>query len=75
VRSTYSSDYIAKVLRRNGFRLVHQRGSHAKYRKDSRPARTVILPMGRKDMRRGTFHSILEQAGLTEDAFRKDRAA
>jgi hypothetical protein len=31
--------------------------------------------MGRKDMRVGTFHSILEQAGMHEDSFRSDRAA
>jgi hypothetical protein len=31
--------------------------------------------MGRKDMRRGTFRSIAEQAGLSEDDFRRDRAA
>jgi hypothetical protein len=29
----------------------------------------VIVPMGRKNLRVGTFHSIIEQAGLTEDDF------
>jgi predicted RNA binding protein YcfA (HicA-like mRNA interferase family) len=71
VPNTYSSKEIAKTLSRNGFELVHQRGSHAKYRNNTRPARTVILPMGRKDMRHGTFRSILEQAGMTEEEFIK----
>lgn len=64
-----SSDDVAKVLRRHGFMLVSQKGSHAKYRRGGAPARTVIVPMGRKDLRVGTFHSIIEQAGLTEDDF------
>ena len=64
-----SSDDVAKVLRRHGFVLVGQKGSHAKFRRSGIPTRTVIVPMGRKDLRVGTFHSIIEQAGLTEDDF------
>jgi predicted RNA binding protein YcfA (HicA-like mRNA interferase family) len=64
-----SSDEVAKVLRRHGFEIVGQKGSHAKFRRVGVPTRTVIVPMGRKDLRVGTFHSILEQAGLTEDDF------
>lgn len=75
--STYSSDYIVKVLLQNGFRLVRQRGSHLKLRKGGARTRIVIVPMGRKDMRRGTFRSILQQSGLTEEDFRSkhDRLA
>lgn len=57
------------MLRRHGFVLISQKGSHAKYRRAGSPTRTVIVPMGRKDLRVGTFHSILEQAGLSEDDF------
>ena len=64
-----SSDEIVKVLRRHGFVLVSQKGSHAKYRRTGSPSRTVIVPMGRKNLLVGTFHSIIEQAGLTEDDF------
>jgi predicted RNA binding protein YcfA (HicA-like mRNA interferase family) len=64
-----SSDDVAKVLHRHGFQLVSQKGSHAKYRRTGVPTRTVIVPMGRKNLRVGTFHSIIEQAGLTEDDF------
>jgi predicted RNA binding protein YcfA (HicA-like mRNA interferase family) len=64
-----SSDDVVKVLRYHGFLLVSQRGSHAKYRKIGSPTRMVIVPMGRKNLRVGTFHSIIEQAGLTEDDF------
>lgn len=64
-----SSDEVTKVLRRHGFVLVSQKGSHAKYRRTGNPTRTVIVPMGRKNLLVGTFHSIIEQAGLTEDDF------
>ena len=64
-----SSDEVVKVLRRHGFVLVSQKGSHAKYRRTGSPSRTVIVPMGRKNLLVGTFHSIIEQAGLTEDDF------
>jgi predicted RNA binding protein YcfA (HicA-like mRNA interferase family) len=64
-----SSDEVTKVLRRHGFVLVSQKGSHAKYRRSGSPSRTVIVPMGRKSLLVGTFHSIIEQAGLTEDDF------
>jgi predicted RNA binding protein YcfA (HicA-like mRNA interferase family) len=64
-----SSDEVTKVLRRHGFVLVSQKGSHAKYRRTGTPSRTVIVPMGRKNLLVGTFHSIIEQAGLTEDDF------
>jgi len=64
-----SSDDVCKVLRRHGFVLVNQKGSHAKYRRPGTPTRTVIVPMGRKNLRVGTFHSIVEQAGLTDDDF------
>jgi predicted RNA binding protein YcfA (HicA-like mRNA interferase family) len=64
-----SSDEVTKVLRRHGFVLVSQKGSHAKYRRTGTPSRTVIVPMGRKNLLVGTFHSIIEQAGLIEDDF------
>jgi predicted RNA binding protein YcfA (HicA-like mRNA interferase family) len=47
---------------------VHQRGSHAKWRRTSSdprdPTRTVIVPMGRQHLAIGTFRSICRQAGL-----------
>ena len=65
----YSSDEITKTLEREGFVFVSQRGSHAKYRKTGSPTLTVIVPAGRKQIPRGTFRSILRQAGLDEGAF------
>ena len=53
-------EQIIEVLERNGFCFVKQRGSHRKYKKDNR---TVIVQMHYK-LAKGTFISILEQAGL-----------
>ena len=67
----YSSKYIVKVLEKKGFFYVAQKGSHAKYRKNSKPILTVIVPADRKEIPYGTFHSILRQANLTENDFKK----
>lgn len=53
----YSSAEILKVLEKNGFIYVSQKGSHIKYRK-ANPALTVIVPAERKQIPMGTFHSI-----------------
>jgi predicted RNA binding protein YcfA (HicA-like mRNA interferase family) len=53
-----SSEDVAKALARHGFNLVHQRGSHAKFVRDKSPARVVIVPMGRKNLKIGPFRSI-----------------
>ena len=67
----YSSDYIIKILRKKGFIFVSQRGSHIKFRKFGKSVLTVIIPANRKEIPHGTFKSILRQANLTEDEFKK----
>lgn len=59
-----SSDDVAKVLVRYGFALVHQRGPPREVRTRGEPTRVVIVPMGRKNLKIGTFWSICRQAGL-----------
>jgi len=67
----YSSSLIIKVLYKKGFVYISQKGSHAKFRKIGHPTLTVIVPAGKKEIPRGTFRSILRQANLTENDFRK----
>jgi predicted RNA binding protein YcfA (HicA-like mRNA interferase family) len=69
VPKLYSSRQVIAALEREGFIFVSQRGSHVKYRKAGSPVRTVIVPAGRKQIPRGTFRSILRQAGLDDQAF------
>ena len=67
----YSSSRIIKVLQGKGFVYISQRGSHVKFRKSSQPVLTVIIPANRKEIPLGTFKSILRQANLKKNDFRK----
>ncbi|MDP3730924.1 MAG: type II toxin-antitoxin system HicA family toxin [bacterium] len=64
----FSSVWIVKVLRRKGFVFISQKGSHAKFKHGRY---SVIIPMGRKEIPFGTLKSILRQANLSEDDFKK----
>jgi predicted RNA binding protein YcfA (HicA-like mRNA interferase family) len=56
-------------LRRHGFTLVSQSGSHQKWRHAD--GRQVIVPMhGSKNVPIGTLKSIIEGSGLMVDDFR-----
>jgi predicted RNA binding protein YcfA (HicA-like mRNA interferase family) len=65
----FSSQFIIKVLMANGFFFVSQKGSHLKYRKNSNPTLTVIVPANKKEIPYGTFRSILRQSNLSESNF------
>lgn len=50
------------MLQDNGFVLKSQKGSHIKFEKDGK---TVVVPdHGKKGIEKGTYYSILRQAGL-----------
>jgi predicted RNA binding protein YcfA (HicA-like mRNA interferase family) len=60
---------VIKVLRKHGFYLVAQSGSHQKWRHVN--GRQVIVAMhGNKPIPIGTLKSIIEGSGLNADAFR-----
>jgi len=61
-------DKIIKVLIGLGFQKVSRKGSHAKYRKEGDPAKTVIIPM-HDEIAKGTLKGILEQAAVTLEEF------
>lgn len=67
----YSSREIEKVLLKNGFDFISQKGSHQKYRKAGNPTLTVILPANKKEIPYGTFKSIVGQSQLKETDFTK----
>jgi predicted RNA binding protein YcfA (HicA-like mRNA interferase family) len=57
------------VLRRNGFVLVDQRGSHQKWRHpDGR--QVIVAQPGSKPIPIGTLKSIIQGSGLDVDDFR-----
>jgi predicted RNA binding protein YcfA (HicA-like mRNA interferase family) len=60
---------IARVLRKSGFSIISQRGSHQKWRHDD--GRQVILAVhGSKPIPIGTLKSIIQGSGLDADDFR-----
>ena len=63
---------VLRILQENGFKLISQKGSHAKFRLKGIRKRTVIVKMSKKQIPHGTFQAILLQSGLDESNFRKD---
>jgi len=64
---------VVKVLESKGFFFISQTGSHAKYRKKGHPTINVIVPIHEKEIRYGTFRSLLRQSQLKESDFRKKK--
>lgn len=63
----YSSRQIVKALRRIGFEIVSQKGSHIKLRGTfDGETFTAIVP-NHKEVALGTLNSILKQAGITRE--------
>ncbi len=69
----YPFRLIVKVLESKGFFFVSQTGPHAKYRKLGNPTLNVIVPIHDKEIRYGTFRSILRQSQLKEMDFKKKK--
>jgi len=59
---------IISALNQFGFKVISQKGSHIKLRKEGSPVKTVIVP-NHYEVAKGTLQSILEQAGITLDEF------
>lgn len=58
-----SSKEMIKLLKKNGFVIMNQNGSHVKM-KNSDMGKTVIVPYHTKDLKKGLEQEILKQAGL-----------
>ncbi|MBD5465256.1 MAG: type II toxin-antitoxin system HicA family toxin [Lachnospiraceae bacterium] len=54
---------MIKLLKKNGFVIMNQNGSHIKM-KHSDTGKTVIVPYHAKDLKKGLEQEILKQAGL-----------
>jgi len=65
----YSARQIIQALKRAGYKIVSQKGSHIKMRgiREGK-LQTVIVPY-HKEVARGTFSSILIQANMTRKEF------
>jgi predicted RNA binding protein YcfA (HicA-like mRNA interferase family) len=60
---SYTSKEIIAILLSHGFELVRTKGSHHIYVNKSTGKRTTV-PLHGKDLKKGTLHGILKQAGV-----------
>lgn len=62
-----TSKEMIKKLKKYGFHIVSQNGSHIKM-ENTHTNRTVIVPYHCKDLKKGLEQAILKQAGIREDS-------
>ncbi len=62
-----SGRQVVRVLQRQGFYVLHQRGSHIILRRDD-PKATISVP-DHVPLRAGTLRTILNQAGIEVKKF------
>ena len=60
-----NSKDIIKMLERDGWVMVRVSGSHHHFRHPSKQG-TVTVPHPKKEMKKGTYNSILKQSGLKQ---------
>jgi len=60
-----SGEQAIRALQRLGFEVARQRGSHVVLRRDSFGC---VVPKHR-ELKAGTLHGVLKQAGVTADEF------
>lgn len=58
-----TSQEMIRLLKKNGFIVISQNGSHIKLKNHS-TEKTVIVPYHSKDLKKGLEQAILKQAGL-----------
>lgn len=64
-----SGDQLIKVLRKDGWEVVRQRGSHVRLKKAGR--RTALVVPLHREIKRGTLGGILRDADLSIDDLRR----
>ena len=64
-----SSNEILKILVKQGFKIVRQRGSHITLHKQKDNRILLVVVPVKKQIKRGTLLSIIRQAGMTKDEF------
>lgn len=67
----YPAQKILKVLQKNGFVIISQKGSHIKLSKKTGGRNFIAIVPNHKEIAFGTFNSILKQAGMTKAEFEK----
>ena len=58
---------IIKLIRKDGWYMITQKGSHRQYKHPTKLGRVTIAGNTGDDIALGTLNSILEQAGLKKE--------
>jgi predicted RNA binding protein YcfA (HicA-like mRNA interferase family) len=66
-----SSAKVLKALLSDGFYIHHQTGSHVNLRHETKTHLHIIVPQHSRDLAPKTLVSIISQAEITVDEFRK----
>jgi len=64
-----SAKEIIKALKKDGFRVLRQKGSHVSLYKKSEDKIYLVIVPDKKEVKRGTLLSILKQAGISREKF------
>ncbi len=64
-----SGEEVCKILKRVGYEIDHQTGSHIILRNKNFPYRRVTVP-NHKSIAKGTLRSIIREVGLSVDEFK-----
>jgi len=65
-----SGRQLCKILKKIGYSIDHQTGSHIILRNENPPHRRLTIP-DHKEIAKGTLSSIIRQSGLTMEEFKK----
>ena len=68
---TLKAKDLVRLLERDGFVLVHQKGSHATYQHLVTQKRVTVPIHPGKDLKRGLLRGILNDLNLTPEEFLK----
>ena len=68
-----TADELLRVLRRDGWYVTRQAGSHAVLRHTTKPGRVVVPVHASTDVKLGTLAGILADAGLSAEDVEKLR--
>ena len=62
---------IKRKLEKAGFTIIHQRGSHVKFVRESQNEVYTVMVPHHREVKVGTLRSILRHAGLTVEEFNR----
>ena len=65
-----SGQPLCKILKKIGYEIDHQTGSHLILRNANPPYRRLTIP-NHKEIAKGTLRSIIRESGLSMDEFKQ----